>query len=190
MHPALEKIADRPYSEIIDIGCAEGYYAVGLARMFSQTLVFAFDIDKRAQSMCLEMASLNGVEDRVKVSGACSQRRLIEFPFTGRGLIVCDCESYEKDLFDRTVAAKLNCCDVIIEVHDYIDRTISAKLKNEFEQTHNLTVFRSLDDNLKSQYYEYDDLKGLTPKIISELMAEHRPESMEWFFFEPIQGSL
>jgi len=63
-----------------------------------------------------------------KLSGACSQRSLIEFPFTGRGLIVSDCESYEKELFDRTVAAKLNRCDVIIEAHDFMDRTISTTL--------------------------------------------------------------
>src|SRR5262245_45426434 len=31
LHPAIEEIISRPYETIIDVGCAEGYYAVGLA---------------------------------------------------------------------------------------------------------------------------------------------------------------
>jgi hypothetical protein len=39
------------YSSIVGIGCAEGYYAVGLGKMF-QTKVYAFDTNKKALRDC------------------------------------------------------------------------------------------------------------------------------------------
>src|SRR5436190_882004 len=33
LHPFIQQLGANKYTEIIDIGCAEGYYAVGLAQM-------------------------------------------------------------------------------------------------------------------------------------------------------------
>src|ERR1044072_5114497 len=46
LHSTLEEIIDRNYQKIIDIGCAEGYYAVGLALKNPKTKIHAFDTDQ------------------------------------------------------------------------------------------------------------------------------------------------
>jgi len=61
-----------PPPAVITVGCAEGYYAVGLARLFPQAAIFAFDTDPKAQLICRQTASLNQVDDRVTVMGACA----------------------------------------------------------------------------------------------------------------------
>jgi methylase of polypeptide subunit release factors len=67
----VEKLCLYPYTEIIDIGCAEGYYANGFARRHRQAFVYAFDSDPRARHLCRQMALLNEVADRVSVNDDC-----------------------------------------------------------------------------------------------------------------------
>jgi len=45
LHPVFEDIISRNYQEILDIGPADGYYAVGLAQLLPDVPVHAFDID-------------------------------------------------------------------------------------------------------------------------------------------------
>ena len=59
--PALMDFAARRPGLVINVGCAEGYYAVGLARMLPQSRVVAFDVEERARQICAEAAELNGV---------------------------------------------------------------------------------------------------------------------------------
>ncbi len=72
LEPVIETIAARPYALVIDIGCAEGYYAVGLARRMPQARVLARDSSDQAQALCRALATANGVADRVQV-GACGR---------------------------------------------------------------------------------------------------------------------
>jgi hypothetical protein len=64
LRPVLEKICHEHYTEIINVGCAEGYYAVGFAMRFPDAKVFAYDIDKGALKLCEEMARLNKVSQQ------------------------------------------------------------------------------------------------------------------------------
>src|SRR5687767_13183612 len=41
----MEQIVRTPYTTVVDVGCAEGYYAVGLALRMPQVNVLAFDMD-------------------------------------------------------------------------------------------------------------------------------------------------
>ena len=50
-------------------GCAEGYYAVGMARLAPEITVYAYDIEERARIACADLAQRNGVADRVIVGG-------------------------------------------------------------------------------------------------------------------------
>jgi methylase of polypeptide subunit release factors len=96
LHPWIERICRGQYTEIIDVGCAEGYYAVGLARRLPNVKVYAYDIDADARQLCKAMARLNGIADRVTVRGACDAEELLSIPISGRGLIISDCGGYEK----------------------------------------------------------------------------------------------
>src|SRR5262245_4204461 len=43
LHDTIEKLAGRDYRRVVNIGCGEGYYAVGLARRLPSARVFALD---------------------------------------------------------------------------------------------------------------------------------------------------
>lgn len=69
LHPVIEQVVARGYRTIVNIGSADGYYAVGLARRLPQAMVLAYDIDENAQAATRRLADSHGVGDRVTVAG-------------------------------------------------------------------------------------------------------------------------
>ena len=185
IQPLLKTICDNQYSEIIDIGCAEGYYAVGLAMRIKAAKIFAFDTNVEAIRLCEAMAELNDVSERITTGSFCDAKTLINLPLTERALIVSDCEGYEKELFSKDTVPYLTQHDLLIEVHDFIDIEISSYLRELFELTHNIEVYSSIDDIKKAQQYQYSELEGLSLKAKKQILREGRPAIMEWFYMKP-----
>ena len=186
--PLLERLAAHPYTEIVDVGCAEGYYAVGLATRVKTATVFAFDVNAEAIRLCEAMARLNGVSERVVTGSFCDAETLKNIPFTKRALIISDCEGYEKKLFTEDNAPALARHELLIEVHDFIDLEISSYLRSLFEPTHTIEVYSSIDDIKKAQQYAYAELDGLALAARRKILAERRPAIMEWFYLRPRNG--
>jgi hypothetical protein len=185
LHPTIERICRRNYSEVIDVGCAEGYYAVGLAMRIPHATVFAYDTDDVAIAQCREMAELNGVSERVVTSGVCDISTLRTFFFHRTGLVISDCEGFEKTLFSEEVVSHLEGHDVLIETHDFIDIEISSLLRQRFEAHHRVTAIRSVDDIEKAHTYSYDELRSYDLSAREKLLAEGRPAIMEWLLMTP-----
>lgn len=190
IEPLLERLAAHPYTEIVVVGCAEGYYAVGLARRITTAKVFAFDIDEDAVRLCKEMARLNGVSDRVVTGAFCDADTLKHIPFTGRALILSDCEGFEKELFTQDNVPALARHELLVEVHDFIDIEISSYLRALFEPTHSIEVYSSIDDIQKARRYSYPELEGLALAARKKILAERRPAIMEWFYMRPRQDEM
>ena len=135
LFPAIAYGRQSKYDAVIDVGCAEGYYAVGLALVLPGTPVFAYDIDPHAQQLCGNLAALNGVQDRVTILGACGPEDFIARAGQ-RLLVISDCEGYEGELFNGAVAGALANSDVIIELHESNAPGLTAKIVAAFKETH------------------------------------------------------
>ena len=130
---------------IVDIGCDEGYYAVGMAVRLPQARVYAFDIDSRAQRDCAQMAVLNNVQDRVVVGGECTWEGLQQLIRPG-DLVICDCEGCEAALMDPAKAPALAHAFLIVELHDseYLELNITPTLVARFQSTHNIELVNAV----------------------------------------------
>jgi hypothetical protein len=184
LHPVLEKICRQPYTEIVNIGCAEGYYAVGLALRIPGAKVYAFDTNQEAIRLCRDMAALNQVAERLVTGAFCDAAVLKASLFTGKALIVCDCEGYEKTLFTQEIVNFLAAHDVLMEVHDGVDITISAYIQSVFAPTHRIEIIESLDDIKKAQTYSYPELQSYDLAGRKTLVGEGRPHIMTWLFIQ------
>jgi hypothetical protein len=184
LHPIIEEICQTPYINIIDVGCAEGYYAIGFAMRNPKAKIFAFDIEPIAQDFCSHLAQINGVNQRVKIEGFCSSETFKEFSFNGKDLIFCDCEGYEKKLFTEDLVPYLNNCDLLIELHDFLDIDISSYISNLFKETHEQIFIESIDDIKKAKTYDYKEIKDLDLISKKRILAENRPTIMEWVFLK------
>lgn len=186
IHPWIEDILNKSYSDVIDIGCAEGYYAIGFALKMKGTTIHAYDTDPVSQDACLAMARVNNVEDRVKINATCTADTLKNFSPSGKVLIVSDCEGYEKKLFTQDNIDQLKKHDILIEVHDIWDNTTSTYLKELFSKTHKLQIVDSISDHLKVMRYNYPELKTLSYNEKKHMLEEGRQTTMEWFYFTPL----
>lgn len=184
LHAVFEEIISTPYEQILDVGCAEGYYAVGLALKMPQATIFAYDIDADARGLTAKMAALNNVSDRVKVESDCNVQTLKTFSFKGKSLIISDSEGYEKQLFTKECLSNLSKTDLLIETHDFMDITISTGLEELFAHSHDLKIIQSIGDVIKAKTYQYPELKGLDIKTRYRIFEEGRNFTDEWLYLK------
>lgn len=56
LHEHIERMLDRQPHRVVNVGCAEGYYAIGFARRLPQAEIIASDVSPSATQACTEMA--------------------------------------------------------------------------------------------------------------------------------------
>jgi precorrin-6B methylase 2 len=183
LKPVMDQIFRETYERVIDVGCAEGYYAVGLATKMPATKLFAFDTDLHARRLCKEMASVNGVSERIEISGFCGPTELSNFVSDTRSLVICDTEGYENILFSEMTVAKLSKCDVLVELHDYFHEGKSKEIVTYFSNSHETTIVSSNFNKYVSDYLPQEKLKRI--HLMDSDIAE-RPIRMCWLFARAI----
>jgi hypothetical protein len=139
LQPYLERAFTEAYPTILNIGCAEGYYAVGFARRLPAARVWAFDLDEKARSVCQSLAEKNGVADRVRVGGLFQPEDFRSY-IHGPTLVLCDIEGAERALLDPERAPELRSMDVIVESHEGLAPGITEELLRRFSSSHEITL--------------------------------------------------
>lgn len=137
--PYFQAAIQRPYQALLNIGCSEGFYAVGLALLMPQLQVFAYDTNVNAHGNCRQLALTNGVTDRIKIGGTFAPKDFQAFA-DRRTLVLCDIEGGEDDLLDPSLAPALSKMDLIVELHDGFANGIQQKLIDRFQITHDIEI--------------------------------------------------
>ena len=149
LHVHIENAIKCGYKKIVNIGSAEGYYAVGIALRLPEAEIYTFDTDINAQNSCIELARKNAVEERVQVSGLFSPEHFSDYA-GGESLVLCDIEGAEVELLDPILSPALESIDLIVEAHECLRPGVTALLTNRFSDTHEITLvedsgFRNLE---------------------------------------------
>jgi predicted RNA methylase len=180
LHAVIDEALRTNYQLIVDVGCAEGYYAVGFA-LKGKSAVVAFDADARELKRCREMARLNNVEDRITLRSWCSSEELQDLTKGTRCFVLSDCEGYETELFDEATVLALRMSHVLVEIHG----DAYEPLVERFSKTHSLQTFvaslRSAED--------YPELGALNCDP-ARALSEYRPPGQRWLYARPheVQG--
>jgi|KBSSwiStaDraftv2_1062776.scaffolds.fasta_scaffold83527_2 precorrin-6B methylase 2 len=160
LHPWWMRLRQRRnYRTIIDIGAAEGYYAVGLALMFPEARVLARDINSASKSVIERLARNNGVAERVEIGGRFAHE---DFQQEARGqtLVLCDIEGDEKALLDPALAPVLARCDIVVELHDTQISELQTLMYQRFGATHEITIVeeKGRDISLPTMFDKLDSI--------------------------------
>lgn len=194
IHNFIQKILVKKYDFIFDVGCAEGYYAIGLAYKLKNigrsTKIMAFDTNKEAQRMCRDMCETNDVEDIVEIQAWCTPKYLESFDFGKKSLIIADCEGFERELFNKKNAQNLKNVDMLVEIHDWCQDEIMTLdyLKDLFEGTHKIELIYGIDDYEKAYTYNYPETATFPISERFLIFQEGRRRLGEWLFLEAIQS--
>lgn len=177
----IEKvITKKNYDQILDIGCAEGYYACGFAMKLPETTVIAYDIDEEARTNTSELASLNSLNNIV-IKSVCTHTELDE-NINKNTLIFCDIEGYEDILLDPELASNLKYSDMIVESHDCFVPGITSKLIERFLHTHKINIVVDYPFRLGT----YSTPNYCSVEQMREVTDERRPKAMKFIYLESI----
>lgn len=185
----IEEIVRRGYFRILNIGCAEGYYAVGLALRNHACEVFAFDIDPICRLQTRHLAALNQLSHRIHVLGECTHDQLNDL-ISGRTLVLSDVEGCEVLLLDPAKAPKLRDVDLLIEIHEqaeFVGETRTEELMiDRFGESH--TVERRVSSNRDAWIEEHQALwrDRVSRQEMSKAVDEYRPGPQTWLWAKRI----
>lgn len=184
LQPHIRRIVERGVDCVIDLGCAEGYYAVGLARAFPHLSVHARDISERARTYCAELAARNGVAERVIIGG---EFQATDFEaFAGRRVLaIVDVEGAEVDILRPDLSPALTRMSLIVETHDVSRPGALKTIRSRFETTHEIT--------LVEQTHELPDPPRwlMNQSELDQLLVtwEWRHRLTPWLVMEPKAGA-
>lgn len=145
--PFIEEAIQADYPTILNIGCAEGYYAVGMALRMPNTKVLAFDLNPKAQETCIALATKNSVADRVSVGALFKPEDFANY-VNQKVLVLCDIEGAERELLNPDIAPALRGMDIIMESHECLIPGITQEIINRFKDTHAISL---VEDNGQRQ---------------------------------------
>ena len=136
LHPHIEAFAQAGLRHVLDIGCAEGYYAVGFARLMPAARVHAFDLNPTAREACRALAQANGVA--VEIGSEFRGEDFAAYP--PQTLVFVDIEGGERDLLDPVRYPALRRLPIIVETHPTAPggAGVTELLTERFRATHDI----------------------------------------------------
>lgn len=182
LHGVIEEVfTAAPPKTLVNVGCADGYYAVGLALRAPNAHVEAYDIARSAREATERLARLNGVYERVSV-----RKRFRGPTDASTGFVLADIEGAEVDVFSERVFRELKQAVVVIEVHDEVVAGTTQTLIERSSRTHVAEVLHdtTLDEHAVPSPLE-DFLEAQQLRIA---LSEFRTMPNPWLVLRPRRG--
>jgi hypothetical protein len=185
LHLIIESIVAQRPRYIIDIGAAEGFYAVGLAMRLPNCKIIAFESESRGQDLLRQLADINGVSDRIEINGHCTLESLhncLEL-IPSDIVIVCDVEGAELSLLDPARLPKLLHCSILVELHPVVEKKIKSVFFSRFSAASEITTIVGRVRMVKN----FPEMINTPLNKFQKLacMDEVRSGCMEWLWIDP-----
>jgi hypothetical protein len=185
LHDVIERAIRAAPRHVIDIGCAEGYYAVGFLLRLPEARMTVFEQLADGRETVRRLANRNGVAARLEVKESCDPAALSECLQRGaHALIICDVEGYEVELLDPKLVTELVGADILVEVHDANVPNCRATIAQRFEETHRVTHLGQ-QARARTQYPFKHPLVRVWPGAVLRYgLNEFRSPMTSWLWLE------
>lgn len=180
LYEEIEEVIKSNPDLIINYGCAEGFYGLGLAMRLPNTKVVLFDISPTAMTVSKENAQVNEITN-VEYNLQCTHQYLEDLLVdTKNPFIFMDCEGAEDLVLDPVRVPSLAKTKIIVELHDCILDGITERIINKFSDTHELDAISQGTRDLHIEpLIQLSDLDKLI------IYNENRPCTMTWAIMTP-----
>jgi hypothetical protein len=183
----IEQICRNRPKLVVDLGAAEGYYAVGLARRLPRSRLIAFESSELGRRDLARLAQLNGVADRVEIRGTCTPTDLIciatEFE---DATYIIDIEGHEIMLLDDQLCNLLSRSTLLVEVHEFIVPSLAESLQLRYKNTHNILCIWQQPRDRHEFPWRTAITRLLPARYLYWAVSEWRPIRMQWLWMRPI----
>ena len=187
----LENLVEAPahFRVFVDVGAADGYYAVGLLHSGRVDRSVAFESIPECRKAILRLAVENGVSDKITVLGTASDRFVDELValkiHSAETMFLIDIEGAEFKVLTQEVFAFLKNSLIIVETHAHIYPDPKGEIERLIERastTHRATGWFPGARNPWT-LRELEDFTEIDRWI---LCSEGRQEVQQWLRFDPL----
>jgi len=189
LHDIVQQLINQEWDTIVDIGAAEGYYAVGFARACPKAKVIAFEGEEDARRVLSELAAHNGVQERLQIEGWCdieNLRAALRARAGQRTLVMMDVEGAEASLLDPVVIPELQPAYLLIEVHDFAFAGLSNLIRTRFASTHRIKEVQLRPRTIADYPIRMPLLlRTLFRRACLDVISENRNPNSRWFYMLP-----
>jgi len=169
----------------IDIGAADGYFAVGMAYSKIYSEVYAFEISSKGQEKIISNASRNLCSEAVHVFGEASITSLEKLINNEtKSTVLIDIEGAEYNLLSNEMLSLLSGNYVICELHPWLienGEELQNELLNRVSQIFNFELI-SRESYSPNLFPEFDDLSD-EERLVA--VGEGRAKNMKWLVLTP-----
>jgi hypothetical protein len=183
----IERTAPRGCT-FVNLGSADGYYAIGMLHSGIASHAYCFEIDTQARERLLQLAIQNGVAEKITILGKAE----VDFYKSIANLdshnlfVLCDVEGAEFEIFSQQATFDaLHKAHIVIEMHDW-DESLRRKaqdLVSMATDTHRPSFFSTASRDLS----DIELLKPLDDTNRWLVCSEGRPKMMEWCHLTPLK---
>jgi hypothetical protein len=173
----------------VDVGAADGYYAVGLLHSGKVDRSVAFEARPEGQTAITLLAAQNGVSDKITILGTASDRfvdTLSAYKINSHEtMFLIDIEGAEFKILTEDVFAFLKDSLIVVETHAHIYDDPQGEIQRLIKiasMTHRVTTWYPGARNPWT-IKELDDFPEIDRWI---LCSEGRFEVQQWLRFDPL----
>ncbi len=184
----LKVFSTQGASRFVDIGAADGYFAIGMAYSKIYSKVVAFEIASFGQNKIRENSTINHCENVVSVFGEAdysSLKNLLSEDM--KTSILVDIEGAEYQLLDEKMLSLLSSCYLICELHPWLvddGYQLQRKLIERARKKFNVELIKR-ENYSPNIFSELDDLSD-EERLIA--VGEGRGKNMQWLVLTPLQS--
>jgi hypothetical protein len=187
----IQNLIEAParFRVLVDVGAADGYYAVGLLYIGRVDRSVAFETVAEGRAAIARLAAKNGVADKITIFGTASDRfvdTLREKKINSlETMFLFDIEGAEFRLLTEEVFAFLKYSLIIVETHAHMYADPEREMKlliQKASKTHRATNWNSGPRNP----WTIKGLEGYPELDRWILCSEGRVEVQQWLRFDPL----
>ena len=188
IQPFIERAIEQGIPRIVNVGSADGYYAIGMCLRMPDVEMIAYEMDADRRDKLRYVAELNGVLDRLDIRGLCEPddlERVLSEP-GGPTLIMSDVEGHEEVLLDPVRIPALRGAYILVEVHEHFVPGIQRKLHERFDSTHACEDIPQVPRRREDVDY-HSFLTDRLPRIfnLERVLREPRAKADSWMWMAP-----
>lgn len=185
LNGAIDRVIGGDHDLLVDVGSAEGYYAVGLATRCDADVI-AYEMNPEARRLAAALADKNGVAGRIDQREACDAAGL-EHALAGARtpFVLVDVEGAEAEILDPEAAPSLARATVLVEIHEFARPGITAELMRRFAPTHRIETIWETDRSADEYPYASFWTAIMPTAYLRRAVEEHRVYKQSWLWLVP-----
>ena len=173
------------FSTFIDIGAADGYYAIGMLKSQKIRKAICFEQSEKGREIIAKNWQRNGSEGVLEIFAEANPETICALPRAdlSGALVMVDIEGAEFDVLVEKTLSVLKSCTIVIEIHNWIDDFSAryAAFLHEASKYFEMEIFEPIERPTSS----IKELTDFTDDNRLLLVSERRPCLMRFIRFVP-----